>query len=390
MRYILCAAASLAAGCASYPPMPPPSQRTPTLLVPASLAGVHDRRAAFRQLFCSADSADNRAALAEDAADCSRWLVRVGSETDESAPTSTHTPAALRIVIVLGFGWDCLQGLFDAQQLPARHLQRQGYDVTELQVDGLAGSAHNARLIRDALAADGRADPRPLLLIGYSKGVVDILEALVEDAGLSARVAAVVSVAGAIGGSVLADETSADEVAMLRALPGGHCDAQDSGALESLRPHIRQRWLAHHPLPTAPRYYSVVTFPRPDNVSALLSSGHRRLSQVDAHNDGALLPQDQVIPGSHLLAYVDADHWSVALPVDGTAPVLAAFMGGREDFPLDRLWATLVRFVEQDLAHARRAVVGEGSVCALTGRVGQRQGAADVGAWRHCACWCCW
>ena len=38
--------------------------------------------------------------------------------------------------------------------------------------------------------------------------------------------------------------------------------------------------------------------------------------EIDPLNDGQLLFIDQLIPGSALLGYVNADHWTVAIPVE--------------------------------------------------------------------------
>jgi hypothetical protein len=53
------------------------------------------------------------------------------------------------------------------------------------------------------------------------------------------------------------------------------------------------------------RYYSLVTFPQ---------SSYRKLASIDGRNDGRILFFDQVIPGSVLTAYANADHWAIALP----------------------------------------------------------------------------
>ena len=59
-------------------------------------------------------------------------------------------------------------------------------------VDGLSSTASNARMIRDYVAALPPEDAqRPVVLIGYSKGAPDILEAVTSYPELANRVAAV-------------------------------------------------------------------------------------------------------------------------------------------------------------------------------------------------------
>ena len=67
-------------------------------------------------------------------------------------------------------------------------------------------------------------DPGPgaprLVLIGYSKGTPDVLEAIVNHPEIHARVAAVVSIAGAVGGSPLANEAEQYQADLLQHFPG--------------------------------------------------------------------------------------------------------------------------------------------------------------------------
>ena len=88
-----------------------------------------------------------------------------------------------------------------------------------------------------------------LLLLGYSKGTPDILEAVSSFPDLQRRVTAVVSVAGAVGGSPLANDATQSMLNLLQYFPDAECDPGDEGALESLKPEARKRWLATHSLP---------------------------------------------------------------------------------------------------------------------------------------------
>ena len=70
------------------------------------------------------------------------------------------------------------------------------------------------------------------------------LEALVAFPELRSRVAAVVTAAGAVGGSALANEAEQYQANLLRHFPKATCGAGDGGAVESLRPGTRKAWLA--------------------------------------------------------------------------------------------------------------------------------------------------
>ena len=117
--------------------------------------------------------------------------------------------------------------------------------------------------------APGPGAPR-LVLIGYSKGTPDILDAIVSYPEIHARVAAVVSIAGAVGGSPLANTAEQYQADLLQHFPGATCEAGDGGGVASLRPAVRRAWLAQNPLPSSVPMYSVVTLPQPERISSIL------------------------------------------------------------------------------------------------------------------------
>jgi len=87
---------------------------------------------------------------------------------------------------------------------------------------------------------------------------------------LQQRVAAVVSVAGAVGGSPLVNYATQSTLNLLQYFPEAECEPGDEGALESLKPKVRKRWLANHSLPESIRYYSIVTYPNDEQISSIL------------------------------------------------------------------------------------------------------------------------
>ncbi len=134
-------------------------------------------------------------------------------------------------------------------------------------------------------------------------------------------------------------------------MPRSQCDEGDGGALESLRPEVRKRWLAEHELPGHIRYYSVVSFPEPGRISAGLKPGYRKIGELaDARNDSQLVFYDQVIPGSTLLAFANADHWAMAVPVARQHPFAAQTFATENGYPREVMFETLLRFLEEDLA----------------------------------------
>jgi pimeloyl-ACP methyl ester carboxylesterase len=192
-----------------------------------------------------------------------------------------------------------------------------------------------------------------VVLFGYSKGAPDVLEALVRYPELGERVVAFVSIAGAVGGSALADDATQHQAKLFLHWPKAKCDAGDGGAVASLRPSVRRAWLAENKLPPAIRFYSVVTLPDQDHVSSIVKPTYEKLAKIDPRNDGQVIYSDQIVPGSTLLGFLNADHWAVALPIDRSHPVVGSTFVNRNDYPREALLEALLRYVEEDLAADR-------------------------------------
>jgi len=341
--------------CATKPLIPFSTDTPPLVLVPASQAGVLDQRARFREIYCAVLEAHGHEL--PDYRPCDDALTRVGAEAAGTGKPVDLGPSRQRLVaaIVAGVGYECFESWLNPAGSVALHLREFGYDAMLLPVDALSSSAHNARQIRDEVMAmpAGSGAPR-LVLIGYSKGAPDILEALVEYPEMRSRVAAMVSAAGAVGGSPLANDADQSQAEWLQYFPGATCTEGDGGAVESLRPATRKAWLAEHPLPLGPRYYSIVTFPLPERISSILKGSYEKLARIDARNDSQMIFYDQVVPGSTLLGYVNADHWAIAVPVARTHATIGSIFVTENAYPREALAEAILRFIEEDLASSRR------------------------------------
>jgi hypothetical protein len=337
--------------CATKPLVPYTTDTPPLILVPASYAGVQDKRARFREIYCAVLEAHGRAL--PDYRPCESALTRVGTE-----PAGTGAPVALGLstrhlvaAVVAGIGYDCFKPWLNPPGTVTKQLRQYGYDGFMLDVDGLSSSAHNARQIRDAVMSMPPPDgPARLVLIGYSKGAPDILEAVVAYPEIRSRVAAVVSAAGAVGGSPLANDAQQYQADLLRHFPGATCTSGDGGAVQSLRPATRQAWMAQNPLPGDVRYYSLVTFPEPQRISSILESSYDKLSRIDPRNDSQMIFYDQVVPGSALLGYVNADHWALAVPIARSHDVIGSLFVTQNAYPREALTEAILRFLEEDLS----------------------------------------
>ena len=66
----------------------------------------------------------------------------------------------------------------------------------------------------------------------------------------------------------------------MKHIPKSECTEGDGQAVESLRPAVRRQWLQDNPLPDSIRYYSLVTYPSPDQVS---SSSEEHAKETQRH-----------------------------------------------------------------------------------------------------------
>lgn len=347
---VIGAACLAISSCSTSPLIPYTVDTPPLVLVPAQQAGVKDKRARLREIYCAVLEAHGHEL--PDYRPCDEALTRVGDEPPSTGRPVNLGPSQRRLIVGLvpGLGWECLVNWLEVSGGVATYLQKFDYETRLFDVGGLTGIETNARQIRDTiLAMPLGADERRLVLIGYSKGAPDVLEAVVKYPEIRGRIAAVVSAAGAIGGSPLANRAKQSQADLLRHAPGSKCEKGDGQAVDSLRTGVRKEWLAHNPLPQDFPYYSVVTYPQPDRISSVLRGSYNKLSKVDGRNDSQLLFYDQVIPGSTLVAYVNADHWALAVPINRAHSVIGSMFTTQNAYPREALLEAVLRFIEEDL-----------------------------------------
>lgn len=348
LSVLLATVAHTLGGCASKPLMPYTTDTTPMVMVPAIQTAEQDQRGRFREIFCTV--LDARGDSLPDYRPCEEALTRVGVEPPGTGKPVNLGMANLKLVyaVVPGVGWDCFEEWLDPVSTGPEHLRSLGYDAFWLDVDGLSSSTNNARQIRDAIMAMPRTD-KHLVLVGYSKGAPDILEAVVNYPEIHDRVVAVISAAGAVGGSPLANDAEQADLNLLQHFPQSTCTAGDGGGLDSLKPATRAAWLAENTLPDGIRYYSLSTFPQPERISSILKSSYNKLSKVDARNDSQVIFYDQFIPGSTLIGYLNADHWALAVPIARSHSTIGSLFVDKNDYPREVLYESLLRFIEEDL-----------------------------------------
>jgi hypothetical protein len=191
-----------------------------------------------------------------------------------------------------------------------------------------------------------------LVLIGHSKGMSDLIELIGDHETAVPEGSAIVSLTGVVAGTPIADRG----VSAYRAIgwiPFPRCPVGDKQGVTSLTRQHRLAYLAAHPLPDKFRYYSIPAFTRASNISSFLQPTYAALSRIDARNDGNVIFHDSVIPGSTILAHLNADHWAVAMPFENFARRRARFFASRNKFPRPVLLEAIARTIEEDYLGGR-------------------------------------
>ena len=256
-------------GCGGAPPLPVLLRMPALQLAPVGTPPVSDGRSRFREIFCEVFAYTYGQ---EERARCQEHLWQLADEpsVEASSPVPQHAPH-LHLVIVPGAFEECISATARPYRVGSERLRALGYRVDAVPVSGRSGSDHNARLIAEALSGMPAVEGERLILVGFSKGVVDILHFLVNYPAQALRVSGVLSVAGAVNGSPLADMAAPSYALSAAYVPLPQCATGDRRVLEDLRPAVRLRWLATHRLPAHIKYFSLVAFTERSRMARALS-----------------------------------------------------------------------------------------------------------------------
>lgn len=316
-------------------------------------ASVVDGRARFRAVLNAVNSAHGRA-LADyrPTEDILRSLIDEGEWDAQNVPDVRQPiPGHVRVVAVPGFLTECISFLSDVLTDAMVHLENLGAKTLVAKLDGRGGAAHNARQLRDIIAA--LPDGETVILIAMSKGAVDTLKMLALYPLTHTRVHACVSLVGAVCGSPLAHLAPGWLKWVERHVPLPHCKAHGGAAVDSLTPEVRQAFLnGHAPVP-AIRYYSLCAAVESARMSQGMRSAHQALNRIDPLNDGQMLLSDQILPGAEVLGILNGDHIAVGMPFNRNESWLGRWVSKRlldqNAFPREVVMEAVVRRVLEDL-----------------------------------------
>ena len=170
----------------------------PTVLATVADANIKDLRHLYRAAVCRQ--------LPTGSLPCEELILRFPNEAAAgSLSRQTDIKDHYQIAFVPGFFSDCLNGIFYPFKDVTADLTGLGFVVHNLPTFGRASSAANAERLATQLAQLS-PDPKPFIMVVYSKGLPDFLELLLRYPQTTQHIAAIISVAGAVNGSPIADD----------------------------------------------------------------------------------------------------------------------------------------------------------------------------------------
>jgi hypothetical protein len=295
----------------------------------------------FADLFCSV--------LTQKNPDTGEW-----GACDQYFEGASHSDLKLdavsdkyRVLIVPGIMSSCLSDSPAFQEGQKTLHDQYNVSVSLLQVPN-DPSEQNAKMIAQYLDSQSWGDTRKWIVLGYSKGAPDVMVALAKEAGAAEHVAAFVSVAGAVGGSPIADALPAAADKWIRQYNMKGCKGDLASGFKSLQRGVRAAFLAAYPRMPVPSY-SIVTRSNNLNTSKALLQTWQLLSTYGPIQDGQLLKADAIVPQSTLLGIALADHFAVALPFDKSTDSMVRNGMDKTRYPRAALLEAIVRFVSTDL-----------------------------------------
>lgn len=297
-----------------------------------------DQSSSFGDLFCSVL---RRNPDGGDWGPCGAYLRGEG----KTAAALPALPNRYRVLIIPGFFSSCFpesSAFAEGQE----SLKKMGLTVDLLGMPN-DSSEDNAKKIGQFIREQRAKDPRKFIVIGYSKGAPDVQTALAME-GIASGVAAFISVAGASGGSPVADTMPQMAEQYIRQFKLSKCEGDASAGFKSLKREVRQAFLSRYPDPLVPTY-SLAAVAEKGNISKSLEKTAMVMAAYDRDNDGQLTRGDATVPGSKVLGVVRSDHFALALPFDKSPDAMIRQSMDKTRFPRAALLEALIRQVVADL-----------------------------------------
>ncbi len=275
---------------------------------------------------------------------CSEYMETASEKNVELKPMSRD----FRVVVVPGIFSSCASDAPAFDRGRAYLKDKQGVDAALLNIPNNS-SEDNGKAIAKYLREQFAKDKRKFILVGYSKGTPDIQMALATEPDLRSMVAAFVSVAGASGGSPVADALPDRLSGMLGKINGkGGCEGDLSDGFKSLSVERRRQFLAQYPRTFVPTF-SIPAVADQDKVSKAMLQSWTILNGFSSRNDAQLTEQDAIIPGSMYLGAARSDHFALALPLENMKGGMLKSFLDKNNYPRAALLESVVRFALDEI-----------------------------------------
>lgn len=314
-----------------------------------------DLSASFSSTFCSVLQNENPDGGTWGA--CSAYLQVPPPPTETTVEVCSQCPAVqalepidltkFRVLVIPGVLSSCQANTQAFQEGQAHLRDKHRMAVEFLQAPNDTSTANGQKIaayIREEMAGD----PRKYIIVSYSKGSPDVLEALASDPEARNAVAAHVTIAGAIGGSPIAETMPAIAERYAGMLKLGTCEGNVADAFKSLRQDVRKRFLQDHPDPLVPSF-SLAAVSDETTTSKMLLETWKLLTAYDPRTDSQLLQSDAIIPGGIFLGTLHADHLAVALNYESVAEATIRSAANHNHYPRVALFEAAVRFAAENL-----------------------------------------
>jgi hypothetical protein len=239
---------------------------------------------------------------------CGDWL-QGGGKTDLKLELPSRD---YRLLVIPGIMSSCVSDT-PAWEEGRKHLVEK-YGITAEIVPVPNDSAEDngkliAQYLKEKMAGE---DKRKYIVVGYSKGTPDMQEALARHEDARNAVAAFASVAGASGGSPIADSLPMRIGKYMEYSKRVSCKGDLAAGMNSLKREVRQKFLSSYPHPFVPTY-SLAAVASQENVPAQNKATMMMLNTYDKEHDGQVLKRDAIIPESKVLGVAVSDHLGIAL-----------------------------------------------------------------------------
>jgi hypothetical protein len=275
---------------------------------------------------------------------CEEYIETKSEKEVELKPISRD----YRLVVVPGIFSSCASDAPAFERGRAYLKDKHAIDTMLINIPNNS-SEDNGKQIAKILREEWAKDKRKFILVGYSKGTPDIQTALATEADIRPMVAAFVSVAGASGGSPVADALPERLSGMLGKVNGkGGCQGDLSDGFKSLSVEKRRLFLAKYPKTYVPTF-SIPAVADQDKVSKAMVQSWTIMNGFSPRNDAQLTEQDAIIPGSMYLGAARSDHFALALPLENMQGGMLKSFLDKNSYPRAALLESVLRFALEEI-----------------------------------------